>query len=79
MLKVDGLTCGYGHKVIISAISLHVKSGEFFGLIGPNGSGKTTLLRALSREIAPMNGAVLIARHSKTGAVADATAPLSFA
>ena len=60
MLKVSGLTCGYGRKAIISKVSLHVKTGEFFGLIGPNGSGKTTLLRALSREIAPLSGAVVI-------------------
>ncbi|MEI8011469.1 MAG: ABC transporter ATP-binding protein [Candidatus Omnitrophota bacterium] len=60
MLKVSGLTCGYGQKVIISGVDLDVKGGEFFGLIGPNGSGKTTLLRALSREIKPMSGEIVL-------------------
>ncbi len=60
MLKVSSLSCGYGQKIIISSVSLDIKSGEFFGIIGPNGSGKTTLLRALSRVIAPVKGEVVL-------------------
>ncbi|MBF0331293.1 MAG: ABC transporter ATP-binding protein [Candidatus Omnitrophica bacterium] len=60
MLKVKALTCGYGGRAVVSGVDLDVKSGEFFGLIGPNGSGKTTLLRALSRIIKPMAGDIAL-------------------
>ena len=35
-------------NVILSNISLHLKSGNIYGFVGPNGSGKTMLFRALS-------------------------------
>ncbi|MBF0594958.1 MAG: ABC transporter ATP-binding protein [Candidatus Omnitrophica bacterium] len=60
MLEINNLTCGYGAKIIISAVSFQVNSGEFFGVIGPNGSGKSTLLRALSRVIKPMSGRITL-------------------
>ncbi|MBF0387065.1 MAG: ABC transporter ATP-binding protein [Candidatus Omnitrophica bacterium] len=60
MLEISHLTCGYGTKEVISAVSFQVKSGEFFGVIGPNGSGKSTLLRALSGVIKPMQGRILL-------------------
>ena len=48
MLKVEGLSCGYGTEDIISDISFTANSNEKLCIIGPNGCGKTTLLRALS-------------------------------
>ncbi len=60
MLKVHGLSGGYGVKAVISNVSLEIQSGEFFGIIGPNGSGKTTLLRALSGVILPMAGQIVL-------------------
>jgi len=41
-VEIDGQT-------ILDSITLDVKKGEFFSLIGANGSGKTTLLKALCR------------------------------
>ncbi len=60
MLEIRNLTCGYGAKAVIAAINFDVRSGDFFGVIGPNGSGKTTLLRALSREIPAMKGEIVL-------------------
>ncbi|MBF0571043.1 MAG: ABC transporter ATP-binding protein [Candidatus Omnitrophica bacterium] len=60
MLEIEALTCGYDKKAVVSSVSVEVKSGEFFGVIGPNGSGKTTLLRALSRVIQPMSGKIFL-------------------
>ncbi len=31
----------------VDAVSLEIKSGEFFTLLGPSGSGKTTCLRMI--------------------------------
>ncbi len=59
MLNVKDITCGYGEKSILFDMSLSVKKGEFFGIIGPNGSGKTTLLRAISNIIKLKHGCIL--------------------
>jgi ABC-type polysaccharide/polyol phosphate transport system ATPase subunit len=40
-------------------ISLEVKSGETFGIIGRNGAGKSTLLKLIARVLSPTNGSVV--------------------
>jgi ABC-2 type transport system ATP-binding protein len=37
----------YGDVVALAGVSLDVRQGEMFGIIGPDGAGKTTLLRAI--------------------------------
>jgi branched-chain amino acid transport system ATP-binding protein len=48
MLEVHGLTKRFGGFTALNGVSLHVRAGERFGLIGPNGSGKTTLINCVS-------------------------------
>ncbi len=49
VVKVTDLCLSYGETPILYDVSLAVKKGEFFVIIGPNGSGKTTLLKTLAR------------------------------
>jgi branched-chain amino acid transport system ATP-binding protein len=58
MLKVDGLSGGYGHIRILWDISLSIEQGEIVTLLGANGAGKTTLIRTLAGELRPTNGSV---------------------
>lgn len=58
LLKVTDLCGGYHKETIIQDISLDIRKGDFFGIIGPNGSGKTTLLRLMSRVLLPQKGTV---------------------
>ncbi len=51
LLKVEGLSAGYGEMTVLRDIALEVDRGEIVALVGSNGAGKTTLLRALSRII----------------------------
>ncbi len=42
-------------------VTLHVPSGQVFGLLGPNGSGKTTMVRILSTILSPTSGTATVA------------------
>ena len=60
-LNVEGLTYSYGaHTDAIKDVSLHVKKGEFVGLIGPNGSGKSTVLKNIYRGLTPDKGNITL-------------------
>jgi len=51
MLKLSGVSAGYGSFQALFDVSLEVNEGEAVAVIGPNGAGKTTLLRAISKLI----------------------------
>jgi ABC-2 type transport system ATP-binding protein len=46
-ISVKNLHKNYGHVKALRGISLDVKQGQIFGLLGANGAGKTTLIRIL--------------------------------
>ena len=48
MLEISHLGKSFGGLQALSDLSLSVKAGEIFGLIGPNGSGKTTTINVLT-------------------------------
>jgi len=50
----------YGDVSALSDITLDVRRGEFFGLVGVNGAGKTTLIRCLLDFCATDHGAIEI-------------------
>jgi len=47
MIKVDNLYTSFGTKKVHNDISLEIKKGEIFGILGGSGSGKTVLLRQM--------------------------------
>jgi ABC-type multidrug transport system ATPase subunit len=56
VLEIKGLTKRYGRFTAVDNLSLSVKRGEVFGLLGPNGSGKTTTLGILLGALNATNG-----------------------
>lgn len=48
MIKITNITKSYGDKFALNKLSLEVKKGSIFGLLGVNGAGKTTLLSILN-------------------------------
>lgn len=51
LLEITGLTKRFGGFMALNQVSIAVKPGERFGLIGPNGSGKTTLINCVSGSL----------------------------
>lgn len=47
MIHIENLVKRYGSLVALDHLSLDIKEGEIFGLLGPNGSGKTTAINCL--------------------------------
>jgi daunorubicin resistance ABC transporter ATP-binding subunit len=59
-LELVGLTKCFGEITAVDNLSLRVKYGEIFGLLGPNGSGKTTTINMISGLSKPSSGAVKV-------------------
>jgi glycine betaine/proline transport system ATP-binding protein len=49
-----------GHTIGIRDVSLEIKSGEIFVVMGLSGSGKSTLIRHINRLIEPTDGRILV-------------------
>lgn len=63
-LRFTGVTCRYGRRTAVDAVTLDVAAGEHTALTGANGSGKTTLLRA-ALGLHPMAaGSVAVGGHT---------------
>lgn len=60
MISITHLTKKFDTNVAINNLSLDVKPGETFGLIGPDGAGKTTTLRVISTAMVPSSGTVTV-------------------
>src|SRR4051794_10524541 len=56
MIETAGLGKLYGSTLALSDLTLEVRKGEVFGLLGPNGSGKTTAIRLLLGFLRPTAG-----------------------
>lgn len=55
-IRIEGLTKKYKDVVAVDNLSLTVKKGELFSLLGVNGAGKTTTIKMLSCLTAPTDG-----------------------
>jgi NitT/TauT family transport system ATP-binding protein len=58
VLRVRGLTVGFGGEPVLEGVDLEVKASEFASLIGPSGSGKTSILRAVTGLLRARGGSV---------------------
>ena len=47
LLRVEGLSAGYGEAIVIAALDLVVEDGRSLAVLGRNGAGKTTLILSL--------------------------------
>ncbi len=59
-IHVEDLSHRYADRLALDSVSLHVRPGEVFALLGPNGGGKTTLFRVLCTMLRPTAGRAAI-------------------
>jgi len=59
-VSLRGLTRRFGDTVAVDALTLDVRRGELFGIVGPDGAGKTTTLRVLAGVLRPSAGSVVL-------------------
>lgn len=60
-IDIRALRKVFGHLVAVESLTLSVRRGEVFGLLGPNGSGKTTTIRMLCGLLEPTAGSATVA------------------
>ena len=66
LLRVDNVSKRFGGFTALQDISVDIRPGERFGLIGPNGSGKTTLINCISGALASDGGTIVFDGHDVT-------------
>jgi putrescine transport system ATP-binding protein len=59
-VRISNLTKKFGDFVAVDDVSLDIRRGEIFCLLGGSGSGKTTLLRMLAGFELPSSGSIYI-------------------
>ncbi len=59
LLEVNGVVKRFGGFTALNRVTIDVKAGERFGLIGPNGSGKTTLINCVAGSLYADEGRIL--------------------
>ncbi|MCA9317855.1 MAG: ABC-F family ATP-binding cassette domain-containing protein, partial [Planctomycetes bacterium] len=58
VLKAEGVSGGYGDKVLFKGVDLRIGRGQRIGIVGPNGAGKSTFLKLIAGKLDPMSGIV---------------------
>jgi branched-chain amino acid transport system ATP-binding protein len=58
VLRLTGITAGYGAKTVISDVSFALEPGQILAFLGHNGAGKTTTLRTVMGLLQPKSGEV---------------------
>ena len=60
IFRTEGLSAGYGRKVVLSDAEITAERGRITTLIGPNGCGKSTLLKAMAGLLEVQDGEILL-------------------
>ncbi len=59
VMEVEGLTKGYGDRLLIDGLDFTLPPGGIVGVIGPNGAGKSTLFRMITGQETPDAGSIV--------------------
>ncbi len=77
-LDVRDVHARYGKLEVLRGVTLQVRTGQWFCLLGPNGVGKSTLLHCVAGRLVPSAGDILVCGHSVRTQTVDAKHKLGF-
>lgn len=60
MITVSNLAIQFGKRVLYNDVNMKFINGNIYGVIGANGAGKSTFLKAISGELEPTKGSVVL-------------------
>jgi energy-dependent translational throttle protein EttA len=60
VVVTEGLTKGFGDRLLIEDLTFSLPRGGIVGIIGPNGAGKTTLFRMITGQEEPDGGSLKV-------------------
>ena len=60
VIEAEGLTKGFGDRLLIDGLDLKIPPGAIVGIIGANGAGKTTLFRMIVGQEEPDGGTLRV-------------------
>jgi ABC-2 type transport system ATP-binding protein len=78
VLDIRDLHARYGKTDVLRGVTLQIRAGQWFCLLGPNGVGKSTLLHCVAGRLAPTVGDIAVCGHSVRTHMVDAKRKLGF-
>jgi ATP-binding cassette ChvD family protein len=69
VIRFDGLSKGYGDRMLISDLTFKLPQNGIVGVIGPNGAGKSTLFKMITGQEKPDSGSITVGESVKLGFV----------
>jgi len=69
VIEFEGVSKGYGDRLLIDKLSFKVPPGAIVGIIGPNGAGKSTLFRMITGKEQPDSGSIAVGPTVKLAVV----------
>jgi ABC-2 type transport system ATP-binding protein len=60
VLNIEKLNKSYGKRSVLQDLTLHIRAGEIYGLLGSNGAGKTTTINILCNLLQADSGTIAI-------------------
>ncbi len=60
MIEIKGLVKTFPDKRVIDGITVDIREGELFSVIGPSGMGKSTFIKCLIRLLKPESGQIVV-------------------
>lgn len=78
MIHASDISVSFGDIKTLDGVSLHIREGEIFGLVGMDGSGKTTLERVIATLQRPDSGTCTVMGHDVMADVSEVRGEIGF-